>query len=85
MNLTRREALAGTTVVAASAAASAALAGWEPNERYPDPAIKVLDASFRKYRTQHRWHGASRHRHALERRADLVRRWALPALERHAQ
>jgi gluconolactonase len=50
MNLTRREALAGATVVAVSVAAGAAPAGWEPNERYPDPAIKVLDPSFRKYR-----------------------------------
>ena len=27
-----------------------ALGGWEPSERYPDPAIKVLDPSFAKYR-----------------------------------
>jgi gluconolactonase len=26
------------------------LAGWEPNERYPDPAVKVLDPTFSKYR-----------------------------------
>jgi gluconolactonase len=26
------------------------LAGWEPNERYPDPAVQVLDPSFAKYR-----------------------------------
>jgi gluconolactonase len=24
--------------------------GWEPSERYPDPAIKILDPSFAKYR-----------------------------------
>src|SRR4029077_8340690 len=23
---------------------------WEPSERYPDPAVEVLDASFNKYR-----------------------------------
>jgi gluconolactonase len=28
----------------------ATLAGWEPSERYPDPAIKALDPSFLKYR-----------------------------------
>jgi gluconolactonase len=24
--------------------------GWEPSERYPDPAIKILDPSFARYR-----------------------------------
>ena len=24
--------------------------GWQPSSRYPDPAIKVLDPSFAKYR-----------------------------------
>jgi len=23
---------------------------WQPNERYPDPAVRVLDQSFNKYR-----------------------------------
>ena len=23
---------------------------WEPNQRYPDPAVQVLDPSFNKYR-----------------------------------
>jgi hypothetical protein len=27
--------------------------GWEPNERYPDPAVKILDPSFEKYRVGH--------------------------------
>jgi gluconolactonase len=27
-----------------------ALAGWEPSPRYPDPAIKILDPSFARYR-----------------------------------
>jgi gluconolactonase len=40
---------------AASAAAAMtfphiALGGWEPSERYPDPAIKSLDPSFNRYR-----------------------------------
>ena len=30
--------------------AKATLGGWEPNERYPDPAVKILDPSFTKYR-----------------------------------
>jgi len=25
-------------------------AGWEPHERYPDPAVQILDPSFAKYR-----------------------------------
>src|SRR5262245_12149358 len=25
-------------------------AGWEPSERYPDPAIQILDPSFARYR-----------------------------------
>src|SRR5262249_12926670 len=27
-----------------------ALGGWEPSDRYPDPAIKSLDPSFNRYR-----------------------------------
>ena len=23
---------------------------WQPNERYPDPAVRVIDPSFTKYR-----------------------------------
>src|SRR5262249_13623876 len=26
------------------------LGGWEPSERYPDPAIQILDPSFARYR-----------------------------------
>jgi gluconolactonase len=50
MNMTRRDALAGAAIVAASTAARTAHGAWEPNERYPDPAVKILDPSFRKYR-----------------------------------
>src|SRR5215471_11638889 len=31
-------------------AAGAAAAAWQPSERYPDPAVQVLDPSFAKYR-----------------------------------
>jgi gluconolactonase len=34
----------------AAAAAPRALAAWEPSDRYPDPAIQVLDPSFARYR-----------------------------------
>jgi gluconolactonase len=41
-----------TVGAAAAMAATApqAFAAWEPNERYPDPAITLLDPAFNKYR-----------------------------------
>jgi gluconolactonase len=50
MEFTRRSSLAGAGAAAAMAVAHTALAGWEPSERYPDPAIQNLDPSFAKYR-----------------------------------
>jgi gluconolactonase len=56
---TRREFLGGFSAAFASAGVvaggvalggRAAHAGWEPAARYPDPAVKVLDPSFAKYR-----------------------------------
>lgn len=47
MTVTRRAALAAA---ASLAAAPAALAQWRPAERYPDPAVQVLDPSFGRYR-----------------------------------
>src|SRR3984893_6387951 len=50
MQITRRNMLTagvGTLTVAAARNPSAAC---EPNDRYPDPAIQVLDPSFAKYR-----------------------------------
>jgi gluconolactonase len=29
---------------------SGASAGWKPAQRYPDPALEILDPSFAKYR-----------------------------------
>jgi len=46
----RREFLATAGSLALAAAASPAFAAWEPSERYPDPAIQVLDPAFNKYR-----------------------------------
>jgi len=48
MDITRRSMLAGTAAAAGFAPAALA-ADWEPG-RYPDPAVKMLDPSFRKYR-----------------------------------
>jgi gluconolactonase len=48
MEITRRSLLVGAAV--ATAATSPTLAQWAPNPLYPDPAFKVLDPSFLKYR-----------------------------------
>ena len=51
MNYPRRTLLTAAGAAAALVAAPRQmLAGWEPNERYPDPAISILDPSFAKYR-----------------------------------
>jgi gluconolactonase len=50
MGRERRAFLATGAAVAASAWASRAFAQWQPSSRYPDPAVKVLDPSFAKYR-----------------------------------
>ena len=47
----RREFLAaGTGAAAAAALAPGAIAEWRPSPRYPDPAVKVLDPAFARYR-----------------------------------
>jgi gluconolactonase len=48
--MNRRKFLASTGALAALATVPRAFAEWEPSERYPDPAITVLDPSFTKYR-----------------------------------
>src|ERR1700716_4362376 len=51
MQITKRDMLAAAGAAAASVALTrTALGGWEPNERYPDPAVQILDPSFAKYR-----------------------------------
>ncbi len=49
-SIERRAFLATGAAVAASAWSSRAFAQWQPSPRYPDPAVKVLDPSFAKYR-----------------------------------
>jgi gluconolactonase len=47
--ISRRTLLAGAGAGAALAApATTALADWEPSQRYPDPAIEVLDPKFER-------------------------------------
>ena len=50
MQITRRSVLSGVTAAAPMTFTGRTLAGWEPSERYPDPAIQVLDPDFAKYR-----------------------------------
>ena len=54
MKLTRRNMLAsiGASVatVAVSQKAGAQSFAFRPNQRYPDPAVEILDPSFAKYR-----------------------------------
>jgi gluconolactonase len=51
MEISRRDILgAGAATAAAALASTSTFGGWEPSEAYPDPAIKVLDPSFAKYR-----------------------------------
>jgi gluconolactonase len=50
MQITRRNMLAASVSALTVAAAPRAPTAWEPNDRYPDPAIQVLDPSFGKYR-----------------------------------
>ena len=46
MESTRRSLTAATGATAATTFTRTALGGWEPSERYPDPAIQILDPSF---------------------------------------
>ena len=54
MNFTRRSLMVGAGATAASAllarAAGAQSFPFTPNQRYPDPAVQILDPSFGKYR-----------------------------------
>jgi len=46
MPSTRRALLGGAMALSSAPA----LAQWQPSERYPDPAVQVLDPSFNRYR-----------------------------------
>ncbi len=48
--LNRRQLLLASGAAATLATLPRALAQWQPSQRYPDPAIKILDPSFSKYR-----------------------------------
>ena len=50
MEPTRRAFVTGASAALVGAASSPAFAQWRPSERYPDPAVELLDPSFGKYR-----------------------------------
>jgi gluconolactonase len=50
MEISRRDILGAGAVVSAALTPKVTFGGWEPSERYPDPAVKILDPSFAKYR-----------------------------------
>jgi gluconolactonase len=52
MQITRRHMLGAGAGAITLAAAPRVLAGWEPSLRYPDPAVRILDPSFARYRVQ---------------------------------
>jgi gluconolactonase len=50
MNQTRRTMVTGAAAAGAILANAEALGQWRPSQRYPDPAVQVLDPTFNKYR-----------------------------------
>ncbi|WP_145090323.1 SMP-30/gluconolactonase/LRE family protein [Anatilimnocola aggregata] len=46
----RRDLAAAASAIATLLIAAPAEAQWQPSQRYPDPAIRILDPSFSKYR-----------------------------------
>ena len=50
MQITRRHMLGTAAGALTIAAAPGAFAAFEPSVRYPDPAVKILDPSFARYR-----------------------------------
>jgi gluconolactonase len=51
VQITRRNIIgAGATAATAALTPKVTLAGWDPSERYPDPAIKLIEPGFAKYR-----------------------------------
>jgi gluconolactonase len=50
MHVTRRAFLTAGTAAATLAAVPRAFAQWQPSQRYPDPAVQIVDQSFARYR-----------------------------------
>jgi len=73
MMMTRRHMLAAAAAASTllSRAAGAQSFPFSPNQRYPDPAVQILDPSFAKYRIYSSTLRTGRHRDALGGRAGL--------------
>ena len=76
---------AGTGLAALSGVAAAQSFEFKPNQRYPDPAVQILDPAFARYRIYSSTARAGRDRHALGRGAGLLPRGRLPAGQRHPE
>ncbi len=50
MEASRREFLVAGAAAAGAAVAPRVAADWQPSQRYPDPAVRVLDPAFARYR-----------------------------------
>ena len=50
MQITRRHLLTAGVGALTMPVVANVFAAWEPSDRYPDPAIQILDPSFAKYR-----------------------------------
>ncbi len=48
--MNRRNFLVAGTAAGALAALPRSVAQWQPSQRYPDPAIKIIDPAFARYR-----------------------------------
>ena len=89
MTITRRALLAAAGTVAASdllsRAAGAQSFPFTPNQRYPDPAVQIVDPAFAKYRIYSSTVEQVATGDALGRRAGLFPRGRLFAVLRHPQ
>lgn len=50
MIMNRRQFLAAGSALGALGVVPRVMADWQPSQRYPDPLIRIIDASFTKYR-----------------------------------
>ena len=85
MRMTRRTFLTTGMAATTLAAAPRAFAQWQPSLRYPDPAVQIVDPSFARYRLGAHQGRAAGHGLPLVGGAGVVRRRALPAVERHPE
>ena len=83
MHSTRRAFMARRRSFGHCRRRAGAFAQWRMNDRYPDPAVELLDRASASIAARQR--RAARHRLALVRGPGLVPRRRLPAVERHPE